>query len=554
MSKRAASPSRASGKAPSSPEPSSSAGGGPSKRVASGKAKQPEEAGADTAPEGMGEFEDAFEDEIEDEEYDDDGEAVADDEEMSVDGEIERLDDDDLETEKTRVYLPSAHAEGEKVELEPDQTAYEMLHRLNVTWPCLSFDILRDGLGVERGTGSGSSGFPHTAYFVAGTQADQPKNNEVLVMKASSMYRTSKDGDLSDDENDDEDDDLDEDAVLEYRSIPILGGVNRVRAAPVSSPTSAVSSEQVLDPYPIAVWSELGKVHIYDIRPLFSSLDRAGTVDKKTVSTPLHTVDAHAGVEGYALDWAGSTPASLQTTGAKSSTLRLLSGDVHSKIYLTTTSNSGYVTHPSAFISHTSSVEDLQWSPTEQTVFASCSADQSIRIWDVRVKSRKSVLSVERAHDMDVNVIAWNKKTEYLLLSGGDEGGLKVWDMRTFKSGTGTAGKAAKPDPVAAFQWHTAPISSVEWHPSEESVFAASGRDDQVTLWDLSVEADDEETGLGGNSAEMKGPDGKEVPNQLLFCHHGASEIKEVHWHPQIPGMLISTSADGFHLFKTISV
>jgi ribosome assembly protein RRB1 len=361
--------------------------------------------------------------------------------------------------------------------------------------------------------------------------------------------------DLSDDEDENDDgDDLDEDAVLEYRSIPIMGGVNRVRAAPVSD--DFLTSSAPSDPYPVAVWSELGKVHIYDVRPLYASLERgAGTYDKKKASTPLHTVEAHSGVEGYALDWAGSTPSSQAATNGsagKASTLRLLSGDVHSKIVLTTTNNSGYVTHPSPFTSHTSSVEDLQWSPTEQTVFASCSADTSIRIWDVRVKSRKSALCVDKAHEADVNVISWNKKTDYLLLSGGDDGALKVWDMRMFKSSTGGASK--KPDPVAGFKWHTAPIDSVEWHPTEESVFAASGRDDQVTLWDLSVEADDEETGLGTNSEEMRGPDGKEVPNQLLFCHHGASEIKEVHWHAQVPGILVTTSADGFHFFKTISV
>ncbi len=327
--------------------------------------------------------------------------------------------------------------------------------------------------------------------------------------------------------------------------------MNRVRAAPLHPTTAAEPASSTTDPYPVAVWSELGKVHIYDIRPLYASLERGGTYDKKKVSTPLHSVEAHSGIEGYALDWAGSTPASqAATNGAsgKASTLRLLSGDLSSNIYLTTTNNAGYTTHPTPFLSHTSSIEDLQWSPTEQTVFASCSADASVRIWDVRVKSKRSVLALAGAHTSDVNVISWNKKTDYLLLSGGDDGALKVWDMRMFNS------KASKPEPVASFQWHTAPIDSVEWHPTDESVFAASGRDDQVTLWDLSVEADDEETGLASNTAEMKGPDGKEVPNQLLFCHHGATEIKEVHWHAQIPGMLVTTSADGFHLFKTISV
>lgn len=65
-----------------------------------------------------------------------------------------------------------------------------MLHRLNVTWPCLSFDVLRDQLGsaAER------QKYPQTAYFVAGTQADTAKNNELMVMKASSMHKTQKDG------------------------------------------------------------------------------------------------------------------------------------------------------------------------------------------------------------------------------------------------------------------------------------------------------------------------------------------------------------------------
>lgn len=66
-------------------------------------------------------------------------------------------------------------------------------------------------------------------------------------------------------------------------------------------------------------------------------------------------------------------------------------------------------------------------------MFASCSADKSIRVWDVRVKDRKSVIGVAGAHDADVNVLSWNNGTNYLLASGGDEGGIKVWDLRSFK-------------------------------------------------------------------------------------------------------------------------
>ena len=37
-------------------------------------------------------------------------------------------------------------------------------------------------------------------------------------------------------------------------------------------------------------------------------------------------------------------------------------------------------------------------------------------------------------------------------------------------------------------------MTTVEWHPSESSVFASGGEDNQIALWDLGVEQDVEET------------------------------------------------------------
>ena len=63
---------------------------------------------------------------------------------------------------------------------------------------------------------------------------------------------------------------------------------------------------------------------------------------------------------------------------------------------------------------------------------------------------------------------------------------------------------------VAVFKHHTEAITSVEWLPTDNSVFAASGSDNQITLWDLAVEKDDQQ-------GQQEKP--VDVPPQLLFIH-----------------------------------
>jgi ribosome assembly protein RRB1 len=129
------------------------------------------------------------------------------------------------------------------------------------------------------------------------------------------------------------------------------------------------------------------------------------------------------------------------------------------------------------------------------------------------------------------------------MASGADDGSFRIWDLRTFGGG----GK--KIEPVAALKWHSAPVTSVEWHPTDASVLCASGEDDQVSVWDLAVEHDAEAAG----GAAMDGA-GREIPPQLMFVHQGQRNVKEAHWHRQLPGVIVSTAESGMNLFKTISI
>lgn len=449
------------------------------------------------------------------------------------------------------IFRPGIDKLKEGETLVCDETAYDTLHRVNVEWPSMTLDVIGNGAnGTYTNMGSVvQDTYPCNCTIVMGSQAQDISKNKLVFMKLSNMHRTrgAKKGSKkkrntmndNDDDSDDSDDDesmddedegpsyVNEEGIIQNAEIKHDSTVNRVRVMPQHANI-------------VAVWGESGRVSLFDAEP---ALDTLNLDNKNRMSTkrnispgsirPFYSYTGHR-VEGYALDWSRVKEGNL------------LSGACNGSIYLWENNNNGanWSVGTDRFRGHRGSVEDIQWSPMEGTVFASCGVDKSIKFWDTR-NYRKPQINIQDAHSADVNVISWNKIEGHLLVSGGDDGLIKVWDLRNLKQDSNESGA-----PSAEFKQHQKPITAVQWHPNDASMLTASSEDGTISIWDLAVERDAEEELREG--VVLSGSD--QYPPQLLFIHMGQKNTKEVMWHPSFTSLLVSTAEDGINVFKPSNI
>jgi ribosome assembly protein RRB1 len=148
----------------------------------------------------IGEFEDDWEDEFEEEEFiqnsdEEDQELNDAADKMNLDTVPE--DEDEESKPPLLTHLPHhSLPEGQSV-LKPDLSAYPLLHSMSLKWPALSFDFLRDDKGMERRK------FPMECCVVAGTQAEEGSGeDEVVIMRWEGLSRTNKRGERLNGSND----------------------------------------------------------------------------------------------------------------------------------------------------------------------------------------------------------------------------------------------------------------------------------------------------------------------------------------------------------------
>lgn len=156
------------------------------------------------------------------------------------------------------------------------------MHEMGMEWPALSFDLIPDTLGFMRKT------WPQTMYLMSGSQAQEPSQNRLVVMKVSNITEMKPDN-----PDEDDDDEEDEDYIPLVKSVLIRqkSAVNRIKCMPQNSAFNAV-------------WSEDGNVSLHNVAPLLRSLDDEKNEEMVRVVDwkPVADFTGHAR-EGFALAW-----------------------------------------------------------------------------------------------------------------------------------------------------------------------------------------------------------------------------------------------------------
>jgi len=417
--------------------------------------------------------------------------------------------------------------------LDFDNDAYEMLHRSKVEWPCLSVDfLLKENSSISSlkefylpndKRKMTEDKYPYNTYIIAGSQTDE-KNGYFYFMRWYNMRKTKYDDDPDKGEDDDEEEEDKINPFMKYEKIKVNGNINRVKSMKNSSIC--------------ALWNDSPSVDIIDCEELFNNIEYQEEIrveedidinkknknkkQKKDIKyKKIFKKTLPQKAEGFAIDWNNINPFVLALGGY----------DKKVSIFKPKDENvSDIVLYGDYLTGHSDSVEDIQWSPNEENVLASCGIDKSIRFWDIRENSKNPPKIIKNAHNSDVNVISWNSIRNHLFASGGDDNTFKVWDLRYLDE-----------PPITEIKWHTGPINSIMWDPFDESQLAVCSEDNRLSVWDFSVEPDEKKLFDNYNH---------EIPQQLVFLHQGQINLKDVKFHPIFKNMLISSAENGLNLFR----
>jgi len=170
---------------------------------------------------------------------------------------------------------------------------------------------------------------------------------------------------------------------------------------------------------------------------------------------------------------------------------------------------------------HTDVVEDVAWHSQHGEYFGSVGDDQKLMIWDVRQPPDKPVHNIN-AHNAEINCLAFNPFSEWLLATASADKTVALWDLRSLKIRLHT------------MKGHEDQVYQVSWSPHNETILGSCGSDRRVHIWDLARIGEVQEA-----------EDAQDGPAELLFIHGGHTDkISDFGWNPNETWVIASVAED----------
>lgn len=122
--------------------------------------------------------------------------------------------------------------------------------------------------------------------------------------------------------------------------------------------------------------------------------------------------------------------------------------------------------------SHRRAVSDLNWSPFDANLLATCAADTFVNLWDVRDARNSLKLKSFCGYTAAATQVKWCRLNRMLLASA-HAGDIRVWDVRRESA------------PLALITAHTLPIAGLDWSHVAASQLLSCSQDRSVKFWNI---------------------------------------------------------------------
>ncbi|GER46748.1 WD40 repeat protein [Striga asiatica] len=169
-------------------------------------------------------------------------------------------------------------------------------------------------------------------------------------------------------------------------------------------------------------------------------------------------------------------------------------------------------------IAHDKEVYDMAWG--EAGVFASVSADGSVRVFDLRDKEHSTIIYESPVPDTPLLRLAWNKQDlRYMATILMDSNKVVILDIRS------------PAVPVAELERHTASVNAISWAPQSCRHICSAGDDGRALLWELPTVA---------------GPNGIDP----MLVYSAGAEINQLQWSAAQPDWIAIAFGNKMQMLK----